>query len=196
MASVTPEANPGTCYAHWHPMEKGCVQRGEGGEGWQGCFTSGEKKPADPLLPSPGSVLGEKWPGDRGWRPGHRRHAESAHLAGALGHLFHSGFQWCWAGNSFFSETQEGREFPTSMYLPWLEFQVQIHHLLIFQKQCIWQIQVSPLSSSALDEPSDRHPILLWEPVVPEITSSSWVDAPGENSLSLGGAKFLCLTKI
>lgn len=59
MASVTPEANPGTCYAHWHPMEKGCVQRGEGGEGWQGCFTSGEKKPADPLLPSPGSVLGE-----------------------------------------------------------------------------------------------------------------------------------------
>lgn len=60
---------------------------------------------------------GRKWPGDRGWRPGHRRHAESAHLTGDLGHLFHSGFQGYWAGNSDLQK-QQGREFPISVYLP------------------------------------------------------------------------------
>lgn len=43
---------------------------------------------------------GRKWPGDRGWRAGHWRYAESACLMGARGHLFCSVFQWCWAGDS------------------------------------------------------------------------------------------------
>lgn len=165
MAWVAPEAKPGTCYAHWHPLEKGCVQWGKG-EGASPQGKSSQQIHCCPLL----EVSWEKVARRQGWRPGHRSHAESPHLMGILGHLFHSGFQWCWAGKSVSSGTQQGREFPTSMYLPWLEFQVQIYHLLMFKKQCICQIQVSPLPSSAY-----WHLIPLWKLAVPETISSSWV---------------------
>lgn len=52
------------------------------------------------------------------------------------------------------SETWLGREIHTSMYLLWMDFQVQICQPLMFKKQCIWQIQVSPLSSSASGDPT------------------------------------------
>lgn len=58
---------------------------------------------------------------------------KTCRISTSLGHLFHSSLQWCWAGNSVSSEAQQGREFPTSLYRPCLEFQVQIHHLLIFK---------------------------------------------------------------
>lgn len=93
------------------------MQQGKGGRAGGGCFTSGKKLPADPLLPSPGSVPGENvqetGAGDRATED-----MLNQHVTGALGRLFHSGFQWRWAGNPFCSETQHGKEFPTSVYLP------------------------------------------------------------------------------
>lgn len=97
---------------------------------------------------------GREGPGDQGWRPGHWRPAESAGLMGALDHLFCSGFQWCWAGDSVPSETRLGRDTHTSVYLLWMDFQVQICQRLMFKKQCVRQIQVSPLSSSSSGEPA------------------------------------------
>lgn len=159
-------------------MERGWVRWGKGGGRVRVLHLRG-KVTSRSIAALSWRCPGRKWPGDGGWRPGHRRHAESAHLTGALGLFFHSGFQWCWAGNSVSSETVGKRVSylcvcsltgVSSTNSPTFNVQKAVHlantsepTFIICSGWAYW------------------HLVTLWEPVMPETISSSWAEAPGES---------------
>lgn len=116
---------------------------------------------------------GREGPGDQGWRPGHWRHAESAGLMGALGHLFWFSVVLGWGLSPFRKAVGKRHSYLyvsslnglSSTNLPTFNVQKQCVRpaFFIFLRWAYW------------------HLLPLWRPVMPETVSSSWVEGPGED---------------